>query len=153
MTEKKQDAPAQPSEVVMLSQEQQAVREQARINAELGASGIRHDETVPGGYYIGTDGQPHDAEGRPIKKMSDSQLRKHQVHPSRRQDSEVQARRELAAKVDTPVLRPGIPVNTTDETPLIHGARPTYAGESEDLRQPPETEEDQGEPSELAIDE
>ena len=22
--------------------------------------------TVPGGYYLGTDGKPHDAEGRPL---------------------------------------------------------------------------------------
>ncbi len=26
----------------------------------------RIDETITGGYYIGTDGVPHDAHGRPI---------------------------------------------------------------------------------------
>jgi len=26
----------------------------------------RIDETIPGGYYIGADGVPHDAHGRPI---------------------------------------------------------------------------------------
>jgi hypothetical protein len=33
-------------------------------------------ETIPGGYYIGTDGQPHDANGRPVKKMSDAALKR-----------------------------------------------------------------------------
>lgn len=26
----------------------------------------RLDETIPGGWYIGADGRPHDAEGRPL---------------------------------------------------------------------------------------
>lgn len=25
------------------------------------------DETIPGGYYIGADGKPHDANGRPLE--------------------------------------------------------------------------------------
>lgn len=32
-------------------------------------------QTIPGGYYIGTDGQPHDANGNPVKKMSDRALK------------------------------------------------------------------------------
>jgi len=26
-------------------------------------------KTVPGGYYIGTDGRPHDAHGKPLKEQ------------------------------------------------------------------------------------
>ncbi len=29
----------------------------------------RIDETIPGGYYIGPDGVPHDAHGRPIEAV------------------------------------------------------------------------------------
>ncbi len=29
-------------------------------------NGRRLDETVPGGYYLGVDGRPHDAEGNPL---------------------------------------------------------------------------------------
>lgn len=32
-------------------------------------------ETIPGGYFLGADGQPHDAHGRPVKKMSDRALK------------------------------------------------------------------------------
>ncbi|MBA2412276.1 MAG: hypothetical protein H0V63_05555 [Burkholderiaceae bacterium] len=32
-------------------------------------------ETIPGGYYLGTDGEPHDANGRPVKKLSDRALK------------------------------------------------------------------------------
>lgn len=39
----------------------------AEISAKKEA-GIDLHETQPGGYFIGTDGEPHDAEGKPIKK-------------------------------------------------------------------------------------
>jgi hypothetical protein len=32
-------------------------------------------DTIPGGYYLGTDGKPHDANGRPIAKKSDRALK------------------------------------------------------------------------------
>lgn len=32
------------------------------------------DETVPGGYFLGTDGVPHDAEGKPVKAVSEAKL-------------------------------------------------------------------------------
>lgn len=31
--------------------------------------------TIPGGYYLGPDGEPHDADGKPVKKLSDRALR------------------------------------------------------------------------------
>jgi hypothetical protein len=32
-------------------------------------------ETIPGGYFLGPDGQPHDANGKPVKRMSDRALK------------------------------------------------------------------------------
>lgn len=31
---------------------------------------MRSDQTRPGGYYIGTDGKPHDAHGKPIIEVA-----------------------------------------------------------------------------------
>lgn len=31
-------------------------------------------ETIPGGYYLGADGEPHDANGKKIPKKSESAL-------------------------------------------------------------------------------
>ena len=60
--------PAAAPAVVMMSPAQHAAREIARQQEEMAASGIKLDEaTVPGGHFIGTDGQPHDANGNPIK--------------------------------------------------------------------------------------
>jgi hypothetical protein len=57
MVDKKQDAQdAQP----------QTVRS-TRADAN---EPTRHDQTRPGGYYIGADGEPHDANGDPIKDKS-----------------------------------------------------------------------------------
>ena len=32
-------------------------------------------ETIPGGYYLGSDGQPHDANGKPLPKKSESAVK------------------------------------------------------------------------------
>lgn len=32
-------------------------------------------ETIAGGYYLGADGQPHDANGKPLPKKSESAVK------------------------------------------------------------------------------
>ena len=60
--------PAAAPAVVMMSPAQHAAREIARQQQEMAESGVKLDEAkVPGGYYLGADGQPHDANGNPIK--------------------------------------------------------------------------------------
>jgi hypothetical protein len=51
----------------VLTPEQAAARAIHEELQEMRQRGFRHDETKPGGHYIGVDGKPHDAEGRPIK--------------------------------------------------------------------------------------
>jgi hypothetical protein len=54
-------------------------------------------ETIPGGYYIGTDGQPHDANGRPVKKMSDAALKRARGQAEELSDEQKAARAEARA--------------------------------------------------------
>lgn len=53
--------------IVLNSRQAQAQALAAEI-AENQKSGVKIDETEPGGKYIGSDGEPHDAEGKPLKK-------------------------------------------------------------------------------------
>ena len=39
-------------------------------------------ETKPGGYYIGANGQPHDANGKPLLKIQEETVTVETVQPS-----------------------------------------------------------------------
>lgn len=55
------------TEVVAIPADVYMRRQQAAELMEFKRSGVKLDEAKrPGGYYIGVDGKPHDAEGRPI---------------------------------------------------------------------------------------
>lgn len=53
--------------LVMVDPQQNAAQQLAAEQAAKRAAGIKLDEGVPGGHFLGTDGEPHDAHGRPIK--------------------------------------------------------------------------------------
>ncbi len=58
--------------------------------------------TVPGGYYLGDDGQPHDANGKAVGKMSDRALtsaqgKTHELTPAQREAAAQQRVAEQAA--------------------------------------------------------
>ena len=65
-----------PNIVVQLSPRQAAARQIQEELAAKAAAGETFNETVPGGYFIGTDGEPHDSEGRPIKKAAEAEATK-----------------------------------------------------------------------------
>ena len=68
--EKAPDEATQPpvQEIIAMPHDIYMRRQAAAEAMEFKRSGIKLDETRPGGYFIGTDGKPHDAEGRPIKE-------------------------------------------------------------------------------------
>lgn len=47
--------------------------------------------TIPGGYYVGADGEPHDANGMPVKKMSDRTLSQAQGRAAELTDAQREA--------------------------------------------------------------
>ena len=53
-------------QVVAIPADVYARREAAREYEAMRKSGVKLDETRPGGYFIGADGNAHDAEGKPI---------------------------------------------------------------------------------------
>lgn len=55
-------------QVVSMPADLYARKELAREMEAQRKAGIKLDETRPGGYYLGADGKPHDAEGRPIEE-------------------------------------------------------------------------------------
>ena len=69
-SEKVADQTAQPSvqEIVAMPHDVYVRRQAAAEAMEMKRKGIKLDETRPGGYFIGADGNAHDAEGRPIKE-------------------------------------------------------------------------------------
>lgn len=54
-------------------------------------------ETVPGGYYLGPNGEPHDANGKPVKKISDAKVREHKAKGGQLTEAQIAARAEAHA--------------------------------------------------------
>lgn len=55
---------------VVLTPEQHAARELKAELEQMKADGIQLDRTIPGGFFLGEDGEPHDANGNKIEGYS-----------------------------------------------------------------------------------
>lgn len=64
---------ADTERVIIVNPEQQARQQLVEDMKRLKANPI--DRTIPGGYFIGADGKPHDANGEPVKERSESSIK------------------------------------------------------------------------------
>lgn len=55
-------------------------------------------ETIPGGYYIGTNGKPHDANGNPIELNIESKVVPAVEKPARVDDAEIKKAKSKGVK-------------------------------------------------------
>ena len=74
---------------VVINPTQQAAQQLAEDMKRLKASPM--DRSIPGGYFIGTDGEPHDAHGNKIEKRSDKAIKAEVAESVKQEQAETPA--------------------------------------------------------------
>ena len=63
-------------------------------------------DTIPGGYYLGADGEPHDAFGNKVAKQSDKALEQAKEGPGELTAEQEEALRQQAAQAQAQSTAP-----------------------------------------------